>query len=922
MAFPQTVLPLVVELHLGGTWVDVRAAGHVYRRDMVNIERGRADYGAQVDESTCKLTLNNRDGRYSPRNPVGPYYGQLTRNTPIRVAIADGDRYLNLPGADGDRATTPDHASLDITGDIDVRVELTSGNWRLGQNLAGKYETTGEQRSWAFSLHENNEGTLTFSWSTAGTLATVLTRTSTVPVPAPASGRQAVRVTLDVNNGSGGHTCTFYYSDSIGGSWTQLGDPVVTAGTTSIFSSSAVLEVGDVEDLSLVPVLGQVHKFQLLNGIAGSTVASPDFTVQTAGASSFADGAGRTWTVQGGATISNRVYRFHGEVSSWPPRWDITGEDAYVPIEASGVLRRLSQGSNSQNSILGSAMYRGRILDTSGLVAYWPMEDAEGSTSLAPALSHGPLTIIGSPNLASYEGFIASNPIPVLNGAELRGGAPTYTDTGQTQVRFLMAVPSGGDGDNQAVLTFYGTGTVRRWECHYGTGGTLGLRGVDQGGTTLVDTGDVAFAVNGELLLVSIELTQSGADINYTLSTLEPGAATGLTTSGTLASQTVGRVGGVIISPAGGLTGVAVGHLSVQTVVTTLFDLGAQLAAWEGETAGRRIERLCSEEGISFRALGDLDDSTRMGAQRPATLIDLVRAAASADAGMLYEPRETLGLGYRTRTSLYNQTARLALDYEAHELADSLSPVDDDQAIVNDITVTREGGSSARAVQETGALSVLAPPNGVGRYPGGEVTINVQYDLDLFDQAAWRLHLGTVDEARYPQLSINFAHTSFASDAAQTAAGRALEVGDRVTVANPPEEMPPETISQLVQGYAEELGNFEHSMTINCSPESPYQVATYGGTTARYGPYSTVTNEALDTTETGVDISTPTGPLWSTSASGFDIMIGGERMTVTAVGVAAGTVQTLTVTRSVNGVVKSHSSGAEVRMFTPAIYAL
>lgn len=913
MAFPQTVLPLVAELYLDGAWVDVTS--HVYRRNMVDVERGRANFGAQVDESTCSLSLNNRDGRYSPRNPTGPYFGQLARNTPIRVAVEDGDTYLAVHGVAGDQATTPDTAALDITGDIDIRVDLTAANWRSSFDMAGKYEITGNQRSWAFYLHASGSGVPSFTWSTNG--SATITVVATKPAPAPASGRQALRVTLDVNNGAAGNTATFYYSDSISGSWTQLGDPVITGGTTSIHSGSGVLEVGDIVDLSAAAFTGQVHAFELRSGIAGSVVANPDFTAQTAGASSFADGSGRTWTVQGGASISNRSYRFHGEVTSWPPRWDITGEDVHVPIEASGVLRRLGRGGD----VLGSAMYRGRIFDTAGLVAYWPLQDAAGSTSLAPALSHGPMTIIGTPTLASFEGFTASNPILVLNNAELRGGAPTYADTGQSQVRWLMAVPSGGDVNDQSIVTFYTTGSVRRWECHYGTGGTLGLRSFDANGTQLFDTGDIAFAVNGELLLVSVELTQNGTAIDYTLSTLEPGASSGLATSGTLAANTVGRVGAIVVNPAGGLVNTAIGHLSVQNTVTTLFDLGAQLDGWQGERAGRRIERLCSEEGVTFRALGDLDDTTRMGAQLPDTLMGLIRAAVTADDGMLFEPRDTLGLGYRARVSLYNQLARLALDYEAHELAEAPSPVDDDQAIVNDVTVTRQGGSSARAVQETGALSVLPPPDGVGRYPGGETTINVEYDLDLFEQAGWRLHLGTVDEARYPQIALNFAHESFAGDAAQTADGRALEVGDRVTVANPPDFLPPETISQLVQGYAEELGNYEQAITLNCSPESPYQVATFDGL-ARYMPFDTVTNEALDTTETGVDIITPTGPLWSTAASGFDVLIGGERMTVSATGSATGTVQTLTVTRSVNGVVKSHASGAEVRLFQPAIYAL
>jgi hypothetical protein len=240
---------------------------------------------------------------------------------------------------------------------------------------------------------------------------------------------------------------------------------------------------------------------------------------------------------------------------------------------------------------------------------------------------------------------------------------------------------------------------------------------------------------------------------------------------------------------------------------------------------------------------------------------------------------------------------------------------------MNDVTVTREGGSSARAVQETGALSVLPPPDGVGRYES-TVTVNVQWDLDLFEQAGWRLHLGTVDEARYPQITVNLARPQIYGDAALMATVVAADVGDQVTIANPPAWLPPEAIAQLVQGYSEDLANFEWGITWNCSPASPYEVAVYDGVD-RYGPSSTVTAEVLDTTETGVDITTPTGPLWTTAPGGsFDIVIGGERMTVTAVGAATGTAQTLTVIRSVNGVVKSHQTGAEVRMAEPAIYAL
>ena len=908
MTFPSTVVPVVVELRLGTVWTDITP--DVYRRDLISVTRGQSGEGSQVDPSTARLTIDNTSGGYSPRHPSSPAYGMLGRNTPIRIAIEQGATYLELPGGAGDRASTPDVSALGITGDIDIRVDASLSNWRAATDLAGKYESVSDERSWVLSILD--DGTVELAWSTNGTLAGIEALTSLMPAPAPASGRQAIRATL-AGSSAGTHIATFYRADTIAGPWIPLGTSAVAAGTTSIYDGTAPVEVGDLTSRDTPGVTGRVYAFQLRNGISGTVVASPDFTAQDPGDTSFSDSAGRTWTVGGSAALSNRRYRFAGEVSSWPVRSDRAGLDVYLPLEAGGILRRLSQGGTA----LGSAMYRGRLYDAANLAAYWPFEDGEGATSIAPALDHGPMQIIGTPALATFEGFASSAPLPVLAGAEMRGQVPAYTDTGSTQVRWLMAVPAAGAEAGQTLMMWYTTGSVRRWEVHYDTGGSLGLRAFDDAGTQLFDSGDVAFAVDGELLMVSVELLQDGSAIDWNLLTLEPAATSGLSFSGTLSSQTVGRVGTVVVSPAGGVAAITIGHVSVQATVTSLFDLGPQLAGWQGETAGRRIERLCREEGVAFRARGDLDDSTLLGVQGRSDLLTLIREAADADSGRLFEPTDTVGLGYRTRTSMYNQAPALAAPYAA--LGEPLAPLDDDRLTKNDITATRNGGSSARAVLEDGPLSVLPPPSGVGRYED-PVSLNVRHDLDLFDQAAWRLALGTVDEARFPQIGINYAVNAFADDQDLTTDALDLDAGDRITIDDLPSWLPPETISQIALGFSEQIGGKHHTATINCSPERPYQVGVYGS--SRYGPHSTVTNEALDATETGVDITTPTGPLWDNTTSGYDIVIGGERMTVTAVGSPTGVNQTLTVVRSVNGVVKTHAAGAQVAMAEPAVYAL
>src|SRR6266487_2479669 len=125
--------------------------------------------------------------------------------------------------------------------------------------------------------------------------------------------------------------------------------------------------------------------------------------------------------------------RFSGEISECPQRWDVTGTDIYVPVQASGILRRLGQGATP----LKSTMYRGYTAIGNFLpnpdaapVAYWPCEDAEGSTVLASALGGPPMTVVGTPTLASNTDFKCSEPIPVLSTSEWTGVVPPYAGTG------------------------------------------------------------------------------------------------------------------------------------------------------------------------------------------------------------------------------------------------------------------------------------------------------------------------------------------------------------------------------------------------------------------------------------------------------------------------------------------------------------
>lgn len=216
-----------------------------------------------------------------------------------------GSVYLDLPGTlgpIGSGASAPDSASLSITGDIDIRVEFYCDDTRnVAPVLFTKWDTTSDERSYALEIFNNR---LAFIWSTDGTDSAGDSVVSDEALPDfTGPTRLAVRSVLDVDNGAAGRDVGFYYADSIAGPWTQLGTTQTSAGSTSIFNSTAIAQVGNINYNDFLaeqlPFVGKIYAAEVRNGIGGTVVANPDFTIQTPGDTSFQDTAGipNTWTV-------------------------------------------------------------------------------------------------------------------------------------------------------------------------------------------------------------------------------------------------------------------------------------------------------------------------------------------------------------------------------------------------------------------------------------------------------------------------------------------------------------------------------------------------------------------------------------------------------------------------------------------------
>lgn len=806
MAFPEDPLAVQIEAQAGGEWLDI--TGNTYTRDPLSFSGGRGDEASSADPGKCSLTLNNKDGRYSPKNPESELYGRIGRNTPLRVSVRGvGESHMDVDGTLPNYASTPDASVLDITGDLDVRAEISTQWWGLGdvsRSVMSKWDPAGNQRSWDLRMYLDQ---LRFTWSSDGTSAGSVTVNATMPrLPR----RAAIRATVDVNNGAGAAVATVYWAESLDGPW-YLIFAYTHSTTSSVYASTAPLRIAGNDPTTTpprMPFAGEVHRCEVRNGIGGTIVASPDFRALDPGATAFTDSAGRAWTLSGTAEITDRQTRFYGEVSSWPQKWAPSGKDVWVPLEAAGLLRRLGQGAKPLESTMR------RRIPSFGPAAYWPMEDGQNATQMySPLVGVTPLQLYGTWQMSGDDTLSGSASLPQLgDNAEMRGAVPRASGDGwQVDLVYHMATAPTSD---QTLLRVATSGTWRHVRVAISS---IAIRvyGYDDDGTQLLLLESVPTGVfSSKWTRFQMWATQDGGDVDLHVAWVQLGVG-GYQLNGTYTAR-AGRVSGVY-TKFGTFESAAVGHLAVfhgsEIDTFTGADLGFQ-----NETTRNRMRRLALEEGVPLALAGDQTTAPQMGPQGEQTLLDLFAECAAVDGGILGEERDSLSLLYRSRESLYGQDPVMVLDYSSGEIAPPLEPVDDDQRTRNDITVQRDGGSSARVVQEDGPLSVAAPPDGVGVY-NESVTLNLAEDEQTEEVAGWLLHLGTWDGTRYPSVTLRLHKRPELIPAFLK-----LKAGDKIRLTNLPSWLPPGDADLLVEGWDETVLPRKWEATLACSPAGPWDI--------------------------------------------------------------------------------------------------
>lgn len=925
-----------IQLQYGGAWHDVTT--DFLRDDAtagggITIERGASSEASAAEPARCSLVANNGtsrvapavSGRYSERNPLSDLYGLIGRNTPLRVALG------TVPPS---AVTTSNLAISHVAPSVDAAAAgMLICAW-LGNDPAGDGSTAYTPPG---SMTEQAQPGERFQDLLVATETVAAGATGTRTATYDAFDRRHVAASIVV------HGTSVAVEEALSDASDDTGDLGVSPPTLELTTDAAteagwwmVAVQGWRRDRDPGPVWDDEGEWTLLADTGADTDAPAPSNrlrlrvwarrVMTAGAQtirfpSVSFGAGfETFAASNEAVLlvlsgaDDWWVRAAVEVPAWPPRRDRSDSDRWVPIEGAGILRRLGTGA----SPLRSPLYRDITTDPRApITSYWPLETGNGSAVPVGPIAHR----VGGPTFEADAGPVGGS------GALILSGSAQSVSSRITPITSLPGLGSSGVWVVDWWLTPAATATATQFTVTMaGPGDATAVR-VDltaTGWAILIATesggGAFASAASGSASLAgshsfALDVRQSGSDVVTSL--YVDGVSVGAdVTAGTVNQPVRWRC----VNPDSNVE-VALSHVAAWNPggVGAALNAGSILAprvanagaGWVGEAAGRRIERLCAEEGIEFRHLGDLDDTATMGVQTAATLLDLLRQAADADLGVLCEARAAVGLLYRPRRWLYGRAALATLDYAAGQVAPPLEPMPDDQLTVNRAEVSRPDGATVIVERTDGPKGTAA----IGVAPATP-TVHLASDLQLADHGGWLVHRGTVDEDRVPAVSANLANPALSGDAALSAAVLALAEGDRLDVTNPPDDLPPDDIRMLVQGYAESIDQFVHTITVNTSPASPYTVGVRD--TSIRGTDGAVTDSSFVAgTDTSLDVDVSgAGSLWTTSPpSGLKITVAGVDLEVTAIGAESSGVQTFTVVQApTNGVTKTIPAGSAVQV--------
>jgi hypothetical protein len=853
MAFPTTPLPVVAGIAFGAnpvnptSWNFSDVTTDFRESSAINIQVGRRDENSLVSPTGLGATIDNRTGNYCRTNPLSIWYGVLDKGTPVSAAVTR-------------IADTFTRSGSGLGTDADSGLVWTATGAGFSTNGSAALAALASANLFVSAVVPD-----------AGGHDVDVTHISSIS--AVTTGAAWVDATIvrwsDNNNFYRVHTefstdgtigCKI--AKVLGGSSTDL---------TSLVSTGVSYSAGTVIKTRVRAIGARLQVRAWLN--SGNEPST--WTCEVDDDDLTGTGPGLyEWRVAGNSnagtltcTIDNYrvdVIRAITPVPEWPVRWDQTGRDVTAPITGAGPLRRLSQGSPG----LRSPIFR--QLSAQNPMGYWPLEDASGAASAASGIARGtPATVtdgsFGStdcPPGASSALTLATGGVSRVAGKFTAWSVPLDGYAVMAYFRLPTLPASGSPVVTQKIFEIPANGSVTRWII-YATSTGFYVEGYQPDGTLLVNTGSFTYGIDPtKWFALQLEAQEVGGNVNWALIWHQVGSTAFSSGSGSFAGTADRVTAATAWAP---VDGTLVSHLWFGDDLLPFVDSTFQLvsAGYAGERAGNRLIRLAAEEGVPLALIGDPSKTAMMGVQHTDTLLNLLRECEAADQGVLHE--RGAGLAYLCYRSMLSQSVAWALDFDAGHIAAPPEPTDDDQRLINEVVLTRAGGSS---VTLTDPASITKN----GTYTD-ESTVNLYSDDQLSDHAGWRLNLGTIDELRWPRIELQLhRNPSLIKDWLK------VRVGSRITVANPPDQVGTDGLDLIVEGWTETLGIWTWDVELVCSPASVWTAGKYDDSSYRYDSRTTTLLAGMNTGDLLASLVTVDRlEFWSYTSAPYDVMISGQK---------------------------------------------
>ena len=462
--------------------------------------------------------------------------------------------------------------------------------------------------------------------------------------------------------------------------------------------------------------------------------------------------------------------------------------------------------------------------------ALYMLQEAEGATSFADVTGvKSPATVVNSkagPGVVtagqSVNGnFLAGTAVQVANknaGSGVVPGSYISVPAASSYFEVWATLPTSAPTNDGTIAGGYGSDVGGFLLNLTGTTGHLQLL-VFGTGTINVDA-PVTLDGNMHQFYVTIAANNTTAKVYMDGALLLSGSSAAFT-RGTVPSTSLGAAAATYIGPtsvgevySGSYAFMAVYSADIgATRVLAHYNAGAN--AFTGERCDTRITRLLSyrpntgsvtETGYGYMGTQDIQGRS---------LTDCLLEVGQVEGGAVFVD----GLGrvnFRSRSRLFNPAVTVTLDCLTGCVDFGSNWREDTQNVLNDVTVSRNGGADQRYYDATSITKD-------GEY-STTVTLAVDTDANALSTAGWMVSNGTPSQSVCSPILVDLLHCP----AATALAVLQLKPLDCVQIVNAPVPAPAATMTFIVQGGSLSLAVDAQQASLNVTALPPTVVAIDG----------------------------------------------------------------------------------------------